>query len=776
MLSKEEISQIINDIFVFLHDSNLNLELIDKEFIINTLDENKSDNINKENFLSYAARHLSDFSTNEYEYSKLSANIYNYEAYLNYEKYDNKYSMDIYSERVRYICDVLKEKNIDFIDVYYNVFVQENSAFLNNLTNKCFHLPKYLDNFGYTTLKGAYLIKIDEKCIENPTDMLMRTSINMFYKSYEEKDKILDNIEKSFNYMYKGYYIHATPSLFNSCSSRPQLSSCYLLELKDSIEHIYKTLKDVAHISKWSGGVGFSTSNIRANSSMIRGTLGESSGIMPMLKNFDQTSIYVNQGGRGAKRPGAFAAFLEPWHADIEDFLHGRIPHDPLSFKKLNIALWVCDLFFEKTEKNEDWYLMCPDECPGLTECYGKEFEELYQSYVDQGKYKKVVKPRHIWNLIVKSLASSGLPYIVSKDRANMFSNQKNIGVIKSSNLCCEILEVANEDNHAVCNLASISVKDFLNEDRSFNHKMLGEVTRHITKSLNNVIDINHYPTKEAKNSNINARPIGIGIQGVADLFFKLKIPYESDEAIKLEAEIMETIYYNALFESCNLAKFRGKYNYFDGSDYSKGILQFDYHDLKYPQRYDWDNLKKEIIEYGTLNSLLISPMPTASTSQILGNYECFEPCTSNSIVRQTAYGYFPIFNKYLIEDLKKLNLWSESIKNRIISDNGSVQNIEEIPENIKNIYKTVWEIKQKNVMDHAIARAPYIDQSQSMNLHFDNITDSKILSAMMYAYKGKLKTYSYYTRSRAAAKPPNVVNVTKIKKEEPTVCESCSA
>lgn len=758
MLVKEDIETIISTYYKKLETSHVDFSKLNKDTIVKIVFENKSTDTNEENIGPFIARMLQEYSSIEPQYSVLAANILHIDILEDFKKRNTVK----YSDRVNCIFNTLKSRNIDFLTKDYVDFVNFNKSFFDTLISENFQLPFYIDYFSAKTLLGAYVIKIDNNPNETFQDLFLRSSICVFYKSKISEEEKLEKIKNNFLYIYNGYFTHATPTLFNSCTVLQQLSSCFLLSIGDSIESIYKTLSDTALISKTSGGIGFSCSDVRCEGSLIKRTMGTSSGIIPMLKVFDHTSIYVNQGGRGSKRPGAFASFLNLWHGDVINYLKSKDPFltPELRLIKLNIGLMISDLFFKQDEIDGDWYLMCPSQCPGMTETYGEEFEKLYWKYVEEGKYLKKIKARSMWEHIAKSLSFCGEPYLVSKDNVNRFSNQKNIGVIKNLNLCVEVTEVSDENNHAVCNLASISVNRMLKENGEYDYDKLGEITEHITEALNNIIDQNYYPTPESKNSNMATRPIGIGIQGIANLFFKLKMPYETREAMEMESKIMETIYFHALKKSCELARKYGNYFYFEGSDFSKGILQFDYHKLEYEQRIPfekWEWLRNEV-KKGTRNSLLVAPMPTASTSQILGNYESFEPITSNSLARKTAYGFFKIFNKDLIRDLESLNLWNENMKNKIVSNEGSIQKISEIPENLKQIYKTVWEIKQKNIIDHAAARAPYVDQSQSMNLCFNEITIQKIRSAAIYSHKKGLKTLSYYTRSTSASKPQTIV------------------
>ena len=603
------------------------------------------------------------------------------------------------------------------------------------------------DYFGFKTLERSYLMKIDGKIVERPQHMLMRVAVGIH----------MDDIEaaiETYNLLSEKWFTHATPTLFNAGTPKPQLSSCFLLTMQDdSIDGIYDTLKQCAKISQSAGGIGLSIHNVRATGSYIKGTGGVSNGIVPMLRNFDMTARYVDQGG--GKRKGSFAIYLEPWHADIFDFLDLKKNHgkEELRARDLFYALWISDLFMKRVEDNDVWSLFCPNEAPGLSESYGDDFEKLYTKYEREGKYRKQVKAQDLWFEILEAQIETGTPYMLYKDAANKKSNQKNLGTIKSSNLCTEIMEYTAPDEVAVCNLASIALPKFVTEDGKFDHKKLYEITKVITRNLNKVIDINYYPVEEAKKSNLRHRPIGIGVQGLADTFLMLKMPFDSDEARGLNKHIHETIYFAAMTASMELAKEHGPYETFKGSPVSKGIFQFDMWGVTPDSgRWDWDSLKKEVKKSGVRNSLLLAPMPTASTSQILGNNECFEPYTSNIYTRRTLSGEFIIVNKHLMKDLIGLGLWNDGMKNRLIEANGSIQNIPEIPQHVKDLYRTVWEISQKAIIDMAADRGAYICQSQSMNVHIQDPNFGKLTSMHFYAWKKGLKTGMYYLRSKAAA------------------------
>ena len=604
------------------------------------------------------------------------------------------------------------------------------------------------DYFGFKTLERSYLLKLNGAVAERPQHMLMRVAVGIHH---ENIDKALE----TYDLMSQGFFTHATPTLFNSGTPKPQMSSCFLLTMQDdSLVGIYDTLKQCALISKSAGGIGLSIHHIRSKGSYIKGTNGESNGIVPMLRVFNDTARYVDQGG--GKRKGSIAIYLEPWHPDIIAFLDLRKNHgkEELRARDLFYALWTPDLFMERVEQNADWSFFCPNECPGLQDAYGEDFKNLYESYEAQGLARETIPARTVWDKIVEAQIETGTPYMLYKDAANMKSNQQNLGTIRSSNLCTEIIEYTAKDEVAVCNLASIALPRFVNQEtKEFDHQKLYDVTYHVTGNLNRVIDVNYYPVEEARNSNMRHRPIGLGVQGLADTFAMLGHYFESDEAKKLNKEIFETIYFAACSASMDAAKVEGPYSSFEGSPASKGILQFDLWNMNdHSGRWDWDSLKSDIVKNGMRNSLLLAPMPTASTSQILGNNECFEAFTSNLYVRRTLSGEFIVPNKHLIKDLIDLGLWSLEMKDEILRHKGSIQNIIGIPDHIKELYKTTWEIKQKNVIDMAADRGAYIDQSQSMNIHMIDANPAKVTSMHFYGWKKGLKTGMYYLRTKAAA------------------------
>ena len=595
--------------------------------------------------------------------------------------------------------------------------------------------------FGIKTLQKGYLNEG-----ETPQYLFMRVAVGIHGDD-------IPRVVETYNLMSQKYFTHATPTLFNAGTVRPQMSSCFLVAMKDdSIEGIYETLKECAHISKWSGGIGIHCSNIRANGTRIKGTNGVADGIVPMLRVFNNTARYVNQGG--GKRKGSFAIYLEPWHADIMEFLELRLNQgdEEMRCRDLFTAMWIPDLFMEKVEKDGDWHLMCPHECPGLPDVYGEEFNELYRTYVAQGKYKRSVKARTIWDAILKSQIETGTPYMGYKDSVNAKSNQSNIGVVKSSNLCTEIMEVSGPDETAVCNLASICLPAFV-KNGDFDASMLGKVARIVTRNLNRVIDKNYYPTEAARRSNLRHRPIGIGVQGLADVFQMLGLSFDEPKARELNTAIFREIYRQAVWESFTLASEEGPYETFQGSPASQGLLQFD---LWGKEDHAFDENKKRIAKHGLRNSLLVAPMPTASTAQIMGNNEAFEPYTTNIYLRRTLAGEFVMVNKHLIRDLQKIDKWNPVIKNEIIRAGGSVQQLD-IPLDLKNIYRTIWEIPQKSIIDMAADRGAYIDQSQSLNIVMENPSVAKLSSMHMYGFSRGLKTGMYYLRTRAKAKPQQV-------------------
>ena len=671
------------------------------------------------------------------DYALLASRI----AVSNLHKNTKKSFSDVIKDLYEYI-DPKTNQNAPLIsDEVYDV-ITKNADILDSTI--IYDRDFRYDFFGFKTLERSYLLRLKGEVAERPQQMLMRVAVGI------HKDD-LDSAIETYNYMSEGWFTHATPTLFNSGTPKPQMSSCFLLTTKeDSIPGIYDTLKQCAQISQSAGGIGLSIHDIRATGSYIKGTNGTSNGIVPMLRVFNDTARYVDQGG--GKRKGSFAIYVEPWHADIFDFLDLRKNHgkEEQRARDLFYALWIPDLFMQRVEENGDWTLMCPNECPGLADVHGKDFEKLYKKYESEGKGRKAIKAQELWFKILESQIETGTPYMLYKDAANEKSNQKNLGTIRSSNLCTEIIEYTAPDEVAVCNLASIALPKFV-IDGKFDHEKLFKVAYRVTKNLDKVIDANYYPVAEARNSNMRHRPIGIGVQGLADTFILMRQAFESDEAKQLNKDIFETIYYAALTASKDLAIENGPYESYKGSPVSKGVLQFDMWNVKPSERWEWDLLRDEIKKNGVRNSLLLAPMPTASTAQILGNNECFEPYTSNIYTRRVLSGEFIIVNKHLLRDLVKLGIWDDRLKNKLMASNGSIQNIDEIPENIKNLYKTAWEISQKVLLDMAADRGAFIDQSQSLNIFMENANFAKLTSMHFYGWKAGLKTGMYYLRTKSA-------------------------
>ena len=685
-----------------------------------------------------AAETAASLTTSHPDYAKLAARI----AISNLHKTTSKSFSNTMKRLYTYI-DPKTGENASLISKEAYGVIKKHAALLDS--SIIYDRDFSYDYFGFRTLERSYLMKLDGHVVERPQHMLMRVAVGIHMED-------IDAAINTYNLMSEKWFTHATPTLFNAGTPKPQMSSCFLLTMKeDSIDGIYDTLKQTAKISQSAGGIGLSIHNVRATGSYIKGTNGVSNGIVPMLRNFDMTARYVDQGG--GKRKGSFAVYLEPWHDDIFAFLDLKKNHgkEELRARDLFYALWVPDLFMKRVENNEEWSLFCPNEAPGLADVYGEEFERLYEKYEKEGRARRTVKAQELWFEILEAQMETGTPYMMYKDAANKKSNQKNLGTIKSSNLCTEIIEYTSPDEVAVCNLASIALPKFV-ENGSFDHQKLYEVTYTATKNLNKVIDRNYYPVEEARNSNMRHRPIGLGIQGLADTFLLLRMPFESEEAKGLNKDIFETMYFAAMTASKDLAIEEGPYETFKGSPVSKGIFQFDMWGVTPASgRWDWSALKKEVKKHGVRNSLLMAPMPTASTSQILGNNETFEPYTSNIYNRRVLSGEFVVVNKHLLKDLIELGLWNEGMKNRLIEANGSVQNISEIPQNIKDLYKTVWEISQKAIIEMAADRGAYVCQSQSMNIHIQDPNFGKLTSMHFYAWKKGLKTGMYYLRSKAA-------------------------
>ncbi len=687
-----------------------------------------------------AAETAASMTVTHPDYAQLAARI----AISNLHKNTNKSFSETMSEMYHYVNPRTNQAAPLLSDEVYEV-IKENAEFLNShiIYNRDFNY----DYFGFKTLERSYLLRINGKIVERPQQMLMRVAVGIHLND-------LESVIETYELMSKKFFTHATPTLFNAGTPKPQMSSCFLLTMKDdSIDGIYDTLKQTAKISQSAGGIGLAIHNVRATGSYIRGTNGTSNGIVPMLRVFNDTARYVDQGG--GKRKGSFAIYLETWHADIFEFLDLKknTGKEEMRARDLFFAMWTSDLFMKRVEEDTTWTLMCPNECPGLDEVYGDEFEALYVSYEAQGKGRKTIRARELWEKILESQIETGTPYMLYKDAANRKSNQKNLGTIRSSNLCTEIMEYTSPDEIAVCNLASISLPMFV-ENGAFNHELLYNVTKRVTRNLNKVIDRNYYPVVEAENSNMRHRPIGLGVQGLADAFILLRMPFTSDEAKKLNQEIFETLYFAAVTASMEMAKEEGAYSTFEGSPISKGEFQHNLWNIKDEElsgRWDWASLRKEVTANGVRNSLLVAPMPTASTSQILGNNEAFEPYTSNIYTRRVLSGEFIVVNKHLLNDLVERGLWNETLKQEIMRHNGSVQNIERIPQDLKELYKTVWEMSMKDIIDMSRQRGYFIDQSQSLNLFMQDANYAKLTSMHFYAWKSGLKTGMYYLRTKSA-------------------------
>ncbi len=672
------------------------------------------------------------------DYALLASRI----AVSNLHKETKKTFSEVIHDMYHYLDPKTGQKASLVAEDVYNVIMDNKEALDSSII---YDRDFRYDYFGFKTLTRSYLMKLNGVIAERPQQMLMRVAVGI------HKNDIQSAI-KTYNLMSEGWFTHATPTLFNSGTPKPQMSSCFLLTMKeDSISGIYDTLKSCAQISQSAGGIGLAIHDIRATGSYIKGTNGTSNGIVPMLRVFNDTARYVDQGG--GKRKGSFAMYMEPWHADVFDFLDLKKNHgkEEQRARDLFYALWIPDLFMKRVKENGDWTLMCPHECPGLSDTHSAEFEELYTRYEREGKGRKTVKAQDLWFKILESQIETGTPYMLYKDSANAKSNQQNLGTIKSSNLCTEIIEYTAPDEVAVCNLASLALPKFVTEEGTFDHDKLFEVTYQATINLNRIIDENYYPIEEAKNSNLRHRPIGLGVQGLADAFIMLGFPFESEEARALNREVFETIYYASMTASKDLAKVDGPYSTFEGSPVSKGIFQFDMWGVTPTGRWEWDVLKEEVKTHGVRNSLLLAPMPTASTAQILGNNECFEPYTSNIYTRRVLSGEFIIVNKHLLKDLVREGLWNKDMRQKIMAANGSIQNINEIPQRLKDLYKTAWEISQKAIIDQAADRGAYICQSQSLNIFMENANFGKLTSMHFYGWEKGLKTGMYYLRTKAA-------------------------
>ncbi len=715
-------------------------DLVDPVKVAMRVIEGLYDGVTTSELDNLAAETAASMTVSHPDYAQLAARI----AVSNLHKNTKKSFSETMTDLHTYV-NPRTGKEAPMISDEVHQVIMENAERLDStiIYNRDFNY----DYFGFKTLERSYLLKINGKIAERPQHMLMRVSVGIH----------LDDIEsaiETYELMSKKYFTHATPTLFNAGTPKPQMSSCFLLTMQDdSIDGIYDTLKQTAKISQSAGGIGLSIHNVRATGSYIRGTNGTSNGIVPMLRVFNDTARYVDQGG--GKRKGSFAIYVEPWHADIFEFLDLKKNHgkEEMRARDLFYAMWIPDLFMKRVEADADWTLMCPNECPGLYDTHSEDFERMYHEYEAAGKGRKTIKARELWEKILESQIETGTPYMLYKDAANRKSNQKNLGTIRSSNLCTEILEYTSEDEIAVCNLASISLPMFV-EDGQFNHQYLFDVTKRITRNLNKVIDRNYYPVEEARNSNMRHRPVGLGVQGLADAFILLRLPFTSDEAKKLNQEIFETIYFAAVTASMEMAKEEGAYSTFEGSPISQGEFQYNLwglNDSDLSGRWDWTSLRKEVMENGVRNSLLLAPMPTASTSQILGNNEAFEPYTSNIYTRRVLSGEFIVVNKHLLKDLVDLGLWNENLKQEVMRNNGSIQDIDVIPQDIKELYKTVWEMSMKDIIDMSRQRGYFIDQSQSLNLFMEGATYAKLTSMHFYAWKSGLKTGMYYLRTKSA-------------------------
>ena len=672
------------------------------------------------------------------DYALLASRI----AVSNLHKETKKTFSEVMSDLYYYIDPKTNQKASLLADDVFNI-IQEHKETLDS--SIIYDRDFRYDYFGFKTLTRSYLMKLNGKIAERPQQMLMRVALGIHKSDVE-------SAIKTYHLMSEGWFTHATPTLFNSGTPKPQMSSCFLLTMKeDSIEGIYETLKACAQISQSAGGIGLSIHNIRATGSYIKGTNGTSNGIVPMLRVFNDTARYVDQGG--GKRKGSFAMYIEPWHADVFDFLDLKKNHgkEEQRARDLFFALWIPDLFMQRVKENGEWTLMCPHECPGLSDVHSAEFVALYTKYEQEGKGRKTIKAQDLWFKILESQIETGTPYMLYKDAANSKSNQQNLGTIKSSNLCTEIIEYTAPDEIAVCNLASLALPKYVTEEKTFDHNKLFEVTYQATLNLNKIIDENFYPVEAAKNSNLRHRPIGLGVQGLADTYILMGFPFESDDAKKLNKEIFETIYYASMTASKDLSKELGPYSTYEGSPVSKGIFQPDMWGVTPSTRWEWNVLKEEVLKYGVRNSLLLAPMPTASTAQILGNNECFEPYTSNIYTRRVLSGEFIIVNKHLLKDLVKAGLWNKDMRQKIMTANGSVQNIKEVPQNLKALYKTAWEISQKAIIEQSADRGAYICQSQSLNIFMENANFGKLTSMHFYGWEKGLKTGMYYLRTKAA-------------------------
>ena len=731
-------------------------ELVDPVKVAMRVIEGLYDGVTTSDLDNLAAETAASMTVSHPDYAKLAARI----SVSNLHKDTKKTFSEVMTDLYEYVNPRTGKKAPLLSDEVYKV-IQDNKDRLDSTI--IYNRDYGYDYFGFKTLERSYLLKLNGKIAERPQHMLMRVSVGIHLDD-------LDAAIETYELMSKKYFTHATPTLFNSGTPKPQMSSCFLLTMQDdSIDGIYDTLKQTAKISQSAGGIGLSIHNVRATGSYISGTNGTSNGIVPMLQVYNDTARYVDQGG--GKRKGSFAIYIEPWHADIFDFLDLKKNHgkEEMRARDLFYAMWIPDLFMKRVEEDGNWTLMCPNECPNLFNVHSEEFDELYLKYESENKGRKTIKARVLWEKILESQIETGTPYMLYKDAANRKSNQKNLGTIRSSNLCTEIMEYTSPDEVAVCNLASIALPMFV-KNGAFDHKELFRITKRVTKNLNKVIDRNYYPVKEAENSNFRHRPVGLGIQGLADAFIMLRMPFTSDEAKTLNQEIFETLYFAAVTASMELAIEEGPYSSYEGSPISKGEFQYNLWGIKDEElsgRWDWAGLRQKVLENGVRNSLLVAPMPTASTSQILGNNEAFEPYTSNIYTRRVLSGEFIVVNKHLLEDLVNLGLWNNDLKNAIMRANGSIQNIDGIPQDLKELYKTVYELSMKDIIDMSRHRGYFIDQSQSLNLFMENANYAKLTSMHFYAWKNGLKTGMYYLRTKAAVDAIKFT-VEKAKKAEP--------
>jgi ribonucleoside-diphosphate reductase alpha chain len=740
-LEEMRYDKITRRIQIFCND--LNMEFVDPTLITLKVTQGIYDGITTKELDVLAAETAASMTTTHPDYGRLAGRL----AVSNLHKTTPKKFSQSIKELYSFV-EPKTGKESSLIDEEIYKFVVENREVLDG----AIHMERDLDfdYFGFKTLERSYLLKIGDRVVERPQYLYMRVAVGICKGDIEMALRIYDDLSQHF-------YTHATPTLFNAGTKRPQMSSCFLIGNKgDDIDGLFDTIKDVAKISKWAGGIGLHVHDVRAKGAYIKGTGGQSDGLLPMMKTYNEVARWINQGG---KRKGSFAVYLEPWHADVFEFIDLRKNHgkEEMRARDLFLAMWTPDLFMQRVESDGDWSLFSPDEAPGLSDAVDspedKAFTRLYEQYESEGRARKVVKARKLMDAILTAQIETGTPYMLYKDSANYKSNQKNLGTIKSSNLCTEIIEYSSPTEQAVCNLASIALPKYI-VNGEFNHDILYEYTYQVVKNLNNVIDLNFYPTEETKRSNFRHRPVGLGVQGLADVFCMLGLPFESEDADKLQTDIFETIYFAAMTSSKDLSKINGPYESISGSPIEKGIFQYEMWgktDKELSGRWDWKTLRKEVVKYGVRNSLLVAPMPTASTAQILGNNEAFEPFTTNLYSRRTLGGEFIVVNKHLVTELTSLGLWNEELRKKLIMENGSIQNIPEIPTEVKEIYKTVWEMSQKRILQMAANRSVFIDQSQSLNLFVDNATKSKLLAAHLYGWKLGLKTGMYYLRTRAA-------------------------